>query len=230
MKITVWSVIATIGLMSFVFCQSKIGKNEYPGKPFRDARYAGGPQQIPGKIQCEYFDVGGEGVAYHDSDSINSGSGQLNPLDGSYLNEFRKAEAVDISYTKFEEEPIDNNPYNFVDPEEDQLYVGWTEPGEWINYTVEAKKTGRYRLGLMYTAHQDGQISISIDGTDKTGSIFIPSTFVEEDIVEWRQWHHWNYLPGIAEIELQKGIHVLTLHTVANGQMNYEYLDFEWTQ
>lgn len=30
----------------------------------------------------------------------NKGSGTLNPADGSYLNEFRMHEGVDISYTK----------------------------------------------------------------------------------------------------------------------------------
>jgi hypothetical protein len=37
-------------------------------------------QQIPGKIQCEFYDQGGEGIAYHDTDSINNGSGKLNSL------------------------------------------------------------------------------------------------------------------------------------------------------
>jgi len=34
-------------------------------------------QTIPGKLQCEYYDFGGEGIAYHDSDTINSGSGKI---------------------------------------------------------------------------------------------------------------------------------------------------------
>ncbi len=28
-----------------------------------------GAQKIPGKVECAYYDRGGEGVAYHDSDS-----------------------------------------------------------------------------------------------------------------------------------------------------------------
>jgi hypothetical protein len=58
------------------------------------------PQKIPGRLECELHDVGGPGVAYSDSDGKNSGSGALNPLDGTYLNGFRADEAVDISYTK----------------------------------------------------------------------------------------------------------------------------------
>src|SRR5690349_265911 len=62
---------------------------EYGGKPFHDSVYPGGPQKIPGRVQCAYYDLGGEGVAYHDSDAINSGSGTFNKPDGTYLNQFR---------------------------------------------------------------------------------------------------------------------------------------------
>src|SRR5215475_3819537 len=72
----------------------------YKGTPYSDDRFHGGPQKIPGKVYCAYYDRGGEGIAYHDSDAKNNGSGVLNPADGSYLNEFRMSEAVDISYTK----------------------------------------------------------------------------------------------------------------------------------
>src|ERR1039458_4900191 len=54
----------------------------------------GGPQKIPGKVLCAYYDLGGEGVAYHDSDPKNHGSGELNPADCTYLNEFRIHEGV----------------------------------------------------------------------------------------------------------------------------------------
>ena len=51
---------------------------DYKGQPFSDAVYKGGPQVIPGRIECAYFDLGGEGIAYHDVDAINHGSGELN--------------------------------------------------------------------------------------------------------------------------------------------------------
>jgi len=182
------------------------------------------PQAIPGRIQCEYYDVGGEGIAYHDSDSINSGSGNLNPLDGKYLNEFRKNEGVDISYTK--SGGIDNNPYNMAKPEMDQLYVGWTAPGEWIKYTVQVEKKGRYVVGLMYTSNAGGLIAFTVNDDQVRDSIAIPSTYVKADSLAWRQWHHWNYIGNLTEIDLQKGKQVLTLHTMVNGNMNYNYLDF----
>jgi hypothetical protein len=205
-------------------CNSGSLSGNDKGTPFSDLKYKNGPQVIPGRIQCEYYDLGGEGSAYHDSDSVNSGSGNLNPADGSYLHEFRMGESVDISYTK--SGGIDDNDYNLVEPEMDQLYVGWTSPGEWTRYTIEVKSSGLYQVGIMYTANDNGQISISINDKDVTGPVQIESTYVEQDTLNWRQWHHWNYLDHIAEMDLKKGLHTLTLHTVANGQMNYDYLEF----
>jgi len=191
----------------------------YKGKPWN-----GAIQQIPGQVQCEFYDQGGEGIAYHDMDSINNGSGRLNPANGTFLNEFRMNEGVDISYTKGNE--TDNNPYNIVEPAMGQLYVGWTAPGEWIRYTVRVNKTGIYTIGLMFTASGDGSISLALDGKQLTQDLQIPSTRHQQEPVAWRQWHHWNRIDSIATVKLKKGEHILTLNTVSNGNMNYDFLEF----
>lgn len=211
----------------FMSCQPAKKQAEYTGKPYQDSVYQAGPQSIPGKLQCEYYDFGGEGIAFHDEDSINSGSGRLNPSNGTYLHEFRINEAVDISYTKFTEPPIDSTIYNLVQPEKNQLYVGWTKPGEWTKYTVNVTETGTYNLGLMYTSNKGGKISLALNDMDATGAIEIPTTFAEADTVAWRQWHHWNYLEKMAQIKLEKGLQTITLHTIENGDMNYDYISFE---
>lgn len=219
--------IIVTGTVILVSCQPDNPLSSYKGTPFRDSRYQGGAQTIPGKLQCEYYDFGGEGISFHETDSVNSGSGRLNPADGSYLHEFRMNEPVDISYTKFQDPPIDNTIYNFVQPEKGQLYIGWTEPGEWTRYTVNVLKSGMYQLGLMYTSNKNGKISISVNDKDVTGVIVVPSTFVEADTVAWRQWHHWNYLREMANIRLRKGLQTITLHTAEVGNMNYDYINFE---
>ncbi len=53
----------------------------YKGIPYGDGRYYRGAQKIPGKVMCAYYDGGGEGVAYHDSEARNNGSGVLNPAE-----------------------------------------------------------------------------------------------------------------------------------------------------
>ena len=78
-------VIATIfsGTAFTESCQTEKSKKYYQGKPYSDSIFKSGIHNIPGKLQCEYYDFGGEGIAFHDNDTINSGSGRLNPADGS---------------------------------------------------------------------------------------------------------------------------------------------------
>ncbi len=135
-------------------------------------------------------------------------------------------EGVDISYTKFHDQ-IDNSPYDVVQPQENQLYVGWTEPGEWFNLTVDVAKAGVYRGDLLYTSNRGGTISIDVNGKDATGPISILSTYNASDPIAWRQWHHWNLAPGIAKVRLPKGKSVLTVHILTGGNMNLAYFDFK---
>jgi hypothetical protein len=197
----------------------------YKGTPFADRVRPTGPQQVPGIVYCAYYDRGGEAVAYHDTDAKNNGSGTLNPADGSYLNEFRKDEGVDISYTKTKDD-TDTSPYNKVQPEPNLLYVGWTEPGEWFNVTVDVKEAGRYTIDLLYTSNRGGSISLDRNGRALTGAVEVPSTYDARDPVAWRQWHHWNLLRNAASFELPAGSSVLTVHTLAGGNMNYATITF----
>ena len=121
--------IAASLLTATAFSQSFL--SQYKGSPYHDTRYSGGPQKIPGKVLCAYYDLGGEGVAYHDTDPKNHGSGELNPADGTYLNEFRIHEGVDTSYTKFNRkpDPIDDNPFDKIVPPADP--VAWRQWHHW---------------------------------------------------------------------------------------------------
>lgn len=206
-------------LIVSITCNAGASAQTYEGRAWHDSL-----QTIPGKIQCELYDEGGEGIAYNDSDATNNGSGNLNPNDGTYYNTFRMKEGVDISYTKTN--TIDDNPYNVVEPLMNQLYVGWTKPGEWTSYTVDIKESGTYQLSLMYTANADGKIALSLDGKDVSGKLLVRSTYSYRDTVPWRQWHHWNKPENFATMTLPEGRHILTLHTVENGNMNYDYLEF----
>jgi hypothetical protein len=198
----------------------------YAGKPFGDARHPKAPQKIPGRLECELYDVGGPEVAYHDSDGKNSGSGELNPIDGSYLHGFRADEAVDISYTKVEgDPPPDFNDYNRVKPEAGSLYVGWTAPDEWVDYTVDVGKTGRYSLDVMYTSNGEGRFEIYVDDVLR-GTITLPTTHDDADPLAWRQWHHWNKVVDALSLDLPAGLHLVRLKLLAPNS-NLDYIDFK---
>jgi hypothetical protein len=114
-----------------------------------------------------------------------------------------------------------------VAPERDQLYVGWTEPGEWFNMTVLVRTAGVYTMDLMYTSNRGGSISFDLDGAMLTKPIPILSTNDPKDPLAWRQWHHWNRAANLATVTLPRGKHVLTLHVVDQGNMNFDYLEFK---
>ncbi len=219
------TLLASFTTAALCASKSNLPKN-YKGTPYQDARYQGGAQKIPGRVECAYYDRGAEGVAYHDSDAKNNGSGVLNPADGSYLNQFRMNEGVDISYTKFHDQ-IDNSPYNLVLPPENQLYVGWTEPGEWFNLTVEVARSGFYTADLLYTSNHGGSISLDVNGEDASGPLTIPSTSNASDPIAWRQWHHWNIARELIRVRLAAGQNVLTVHILTQGNMNLAYFDFK---
>ncbi len=197
----------------------------YAGSPFGDDRNPRAPQRIPGRLQCELYDVGGSGVAYSDSDDKNSGSGALNPIDGSYLHGFRADEAVDISFTKDQgDPPPDFSEFDRVTPEHDSLYLGWTEPGEWVNYTTQVEKTGKYTVDVMYTSNGEGRFELYVDNAPR-GTITLPTTHDDKDPVAWRQWHHWNKAVGALDLDLPAGRHLVRIQLLA-GNTNLDYLEF----
>jgi hypothetical protein len=220
-------LVAISTLSTTASCQSFL--TQYAGISYRDSAYHDGAQRIPGRVLCAYYDLGGEGVAYHDSDPKNHGSGELNPPDGSYLNEFRIHDGVDTSYTKFDRKPtqIDDNPFDKIVPPRDVLYVGWTEPGEWFNITVDAEHEGAYAADFLYTSNRGGTISIDVNGKDATGPLKITSTYDPADPVAWRQWHHWSLASNLFKLPLSKGKNVLTVHILTGGAMNLAYFDFK---
>jgi len=198
--------------------QSRIPSG-YTGRPFRDSLHSGGPQVIPGRLETAYYDLGGEGVAYHDADASNNGSGVLNrdplhqrPGVPMSICHFREGEGVDISYVK---DFADLNHTNMVVPEANQLYIGWEEDGEWTNYTVEVKKAGRYKITALY-AFEDNHASFSLNNL-KAADLKLP--------VNTGNWHSWNKAEVGSITFPVEGLHLLTLHY--NKGANLAYFDFE---
>lgn len=112
--------------------------------------YGGVAAAIPGRIQAENYDNGGQGVAYNDSDPGNTG--------GIY----RTAEGVDVEIAGDA-----GGGYN----------VGWTAADEWMVYTVNVQTTGIYQVVLRSASGAGGgTLRIEFDGVDKTGSIVTPAT------------------------------------------------------
>lgn len=109
--------------------------------------YSGSPIAIPGTIETEQFDNGGEGVGYHDTTSGNSGGA------------FRSSD-VDI-------QPASSGGYN----------VGWVAGGEWLQYTVNVASAGTYTVQFRVASPgQGGTFHLEMNGANVSGSMRVPDT------------------------------------------------------
>jgi hypothetical protein len=198
-----------LALAAALIAMSEVRAQEaYSGKPYESR-----PQLIPGRVEMEWYDTGGQGVAYSDTDAVNNGSGTLNKGD-SFVDRFRMDEGVDLSYTK-------NGLDKTVDGVQEKvgaLYLGWTAPGEWVKYSVEVKAAGTYVIQAHMTSRTDAaQISIAFDGVEATGPIPLPGT---------THWHIWSSAPELARVRLDQGLHVMKVSVVAEGNFNIDFLEF----
>ncbi len=206
----------------------------YKGAPFNDPFHKTGSANIPGIVQCALYDLGGEGVAYHDTTSTNEGSAVLNrqitPHNhqrahaADYVWHFRENEGVDVSFVK---DWADLNHTNAVSPPINQFYIGWTSDGEWVNYTVHVREPGTYAVKCLYAynekeVHRDtsgsliGQIGFDLNGKP-VAECTLPRTTAG--------WHFWDY-GQIATIHFpEAGPQLLTFHYRRGN--NWAYFVFE---
>lgn len=118
------------------------------GTPFN-----GSPAALPGTLQAENFDKGGEGVGYHELTSGNSG--------GAY----RTSESVDIIAS------TDSQGGGFV--------VNNFGTGEWLAYTVNVATSGNYDFAVRASNNYGSgtpAFHIEVDGANVTGSVPVPKT------------------------------------------------------
>jgi endonuclease/exonuclease/phosphatase family metal-dependent hydrolase len=109
--------------------------------------FLGSPASIPGVVQAEDFDNGGEGVAYHDTSSGNAG--------GSY-----RSTDVDLAGAS-----------------EGSHTVGWSAQGEWLNYTVNVASAGSYTVQLRVATVSSRTLHVGFNGPSSVWSaVSIPNT------------------------------------------------------
>ena len=111
--------------------------------------FKGSPVSLPGTLQVEDFDNGGEGVAYHDNTWGNAG------------NAYRMTNA-DIASTY-------DTTWGHT--------LGWVGAGEWLNYSVTVAAAGTYTIEVrVASAAAGGTFHIEAKGVDVTGPLTVPGT------------------------------------------------------
>jgi aryl-phospho-beta-D-glucosidase BglC (GH1 family) len=109
--------------------------------------FNGGGIEIPGELEIELYDLGGEGIAYHDNEPANLSNG------------FRVNEGVDIG----------SIPFGHV--------LEYVELGEWIEFTVNVTQTGTYSvLAEVASNVSNGAFNIQFFDNNATTNFGIPNT------------------------------------------------------
>ncbi|WP_288458846.1 cellulase family glycosylhydrolase [uncultured Chryseobacterium sp.] len=115
-----------------MFRQTKDGST----KPFKNL-------QAPGKIFATDYDLGSMGSAYSDKDFINLWvSDPAKRSEWNSGNQLRN-DGVDIYRAK-----------------DNEYYVGKTESGEWLQYTMSSKADKAYTFEIKYASENDAKIRI----------------------------------------------------------------------
>ena len=107
--------------------------------------YGGSARTLPGKVEAEDFDNGGQNISFYDNDSGNNGA------------QYRST-AVDIENSQ-----------------EGGYSVGWTGPGEWLEYTANSSAS-TYKLDLRVASAVTGSKLVLKSNGTTVATVDIPNT------------------------------------------------------
>ena len=178
----------------------------YKGTPF-----GGTPQQIPGKIEVERYDLGGMGVAF-------------NAMAGAPFNAcgFARTDAVALECTG-QPGPQDQDFATCMNYPAGSVYVGYIGGGNWYKYTVDVLEAGTYVIsGHEGVSPTNVQVSFDFTADIKADNVALPST---NGKCTSEAYHVWGTEDALAQIDLVPGQYVLTL-TVVNAGMNLDWFAF----
>ncbi|MBK8808270.1 MAG: cellulase family glycosylhydrolase [Bacteroidales bacterium] len=136
---------------------------------------------IPGIVEAENYDEGGEGIAYYDASLGNAG------------NKYR-TDNVDIEATT-----DISAGFN----------LGWTDTGDWLEYSINAKGAGDYSIELRVAANgAAGSFRLLLDG-----EVIVPIT----SVASTGGWQTWITLALPDKVTIAEGNHILRLEIVSGG-------------
>ena len=105
------------------------GKSIQEGLVYLGTPYGGTPWDVPGTIEAEDFNEGGQGYGYYDTTL------------GNYFLKYRLRDYVDIAQ----------------DRSSNAFYIDRTATGEYLNYTINVTETGLYDFECIGASSKNGQ-------------------------------------------------------------------------
>ena len=157
--------------------------------------FSGEPAAIPGVIEAENYDKGGNRFSFYDKDAANKG-------------ETYREDAVDVV-------TLDDATCN--DAACKGYAIGYTEAGEWLEYSVKVAADGKYGVRAnVATASETSKIQLLVDGKVLLDTI----TFEKVDTT----WNVYKQV-DLGTADLTAGEHILRL-VIAGSYVNVDWLQF----
>ena len=137
---------------------------------------------LPGTIEAENFDAGAEGMSYHDTDTKDEGDGKYRTNGGG----------VDI---------VKGNG---------GFAIGYTNTGEWLEYTVDVAEAGTYAFDAVVSSgatNSSFSLALNTDEglTDLTPSIAVPC-------ITSNDWNTYSTVHGRLSLPLEAGRQIIRIN------------------
>ena len=150
--------------------------------------YKGTAITLPGTVEAENFDEGGEEVTYHDSNTDFEGDA------ASYRSDHG---GVDIKKVG------------------DRYTIGYTHSGEWLEYTIDVTKAGIYEYDAYVSSGTTGSaFKMSIESDD--GSKALSETINVPQTGDG-SWNNYVPVHGRTLISLAEGKHTLRINVTGDS-------------
>ena len=153
------------------------------------------------EISVFNFDLGGEGVGYHDNSAHN-----------------------EAGYNYRSEKGDDNSPG--VDTEFG-MNIGYTGADEWQMFTLDVQDEGTYAFDLFRSVNNGngGYYSLEVDGV-ATNSVHM----INDNDWNAFKWQHDVYPENQPKLYLTKGKHTVKFIIGEGGNFNYKFIRFAYQQ
>ena len=168
--------------------------NIVPQTPF-----GGAAATIPGRIEFENYDEGGQSISYKDKDAVNEGK-------------VYREDGVDVVGLDCADSAATADCKGYA--------VGYTDAGEWMEYTVEVAETAQFLFRANVASGLDvAGFQLFLDGKAVSDTISIP---------KGEDWNTYGTIEGKTET-LIKGEHVLRV-VVTGAYGNLDWIQFALTE
>lgn len=145
---------------------------------------------LPGIIQMEDYDLGGQDISFRDKDFVNEGKAY-------------REDGVDIVPLGGEDAP-------------DGYAIGYTNTGEWLEYTLNVKESGIYKFRANVSSGlEHSGFRLYLDGTAISDTMEIP---------QGEDWDSYTTIEGKTSA-IAEGEHILRM-VITGSYANIDWIEF----